>query len=1432
MLGLYTVGIRICRRSPPFNEVNYGRHPSIKPNNHCRPGSRDHRPVCIYSPHIASRFPFCLWLCSFRFCDSAAHLLVCCAPFPRLLCRKALATECSSRAPSEITLYSPDFPVGWAYYLRTYGRLLPIGFGLYSRLISLAVTQCLLGPLWAVVLWASLDHERKKRERIVQKTSPPPIPLFYPWLHLPLIPLLALRRPVVTIPKFLRQTLGPWIQGSVGDESVDGSRFSPVPEDDRDDFAFPLLDPWYDNGGNFPNIPGKVSLPPSNWEWMLRGQEATADRVWTPPLSSISDLRIQRGDMQPVPIDFEFPCSAAADWFHWVADEFMDAEFCALLERAGVAEAILLSRSCNMYRNTEALRQILRRWCASTHTFFFSWGELTITLEDVENHWLLPVLGDMDPFAVEMSEEETVVEQALMARASTRINAWSVYFAKATEPTIRRAAFVAYWLCKCLFGDAPYYSMKPLYFRLAVKISFGHRFPLAAMFLGYLYLQLDSVCLDEIRGGSCHFITTCFNTSALQTFLWERSLNYQEVGNDNSQIRAKFKNMSRQILRRYPDLRTNLPLVYRWVSLRGRDPDLVPSMDFEECVLWRPYSYRYADFSCHSVMYWFSDIASQSFELSPDDTRSLNLFVCGESGVRRQFGLDQSVPGSPSETLPRTPNMAPFLNDHAFDYWSASVSRMTMSDKAEGPRVPLPNHHAHPMETTTLSPPTQTAISYAERQGLGFAEWDGPRDGWILYSTAIPSSWKESVKVVEERLRLDSKRGKGSKKTDSGKGASSPAASKQKPKSAAKASSKRPKVAMDMSMIPPSELGDRALMAPGTSKKKQRNLPLPPTKAKSQPRSKSVAVKKAKSKPTRKSAVAPPSSSEEPAAESATPVEKESAIPTPLVAPYMTVQGVKGKLLQEQVRSQAKRKVGDKGEGSDRVPIVIEEVSGGDDVVDAGAGTTEVNESITERQEVALEPTDGVAAKDSPIDWTDSDDAMADEALGVTVSDEAVLVMADEAVQSTTSIMAEEAPGETPVSMADVVPEAREVTPVMADVTLVSMADETLVDVAHETAPVTVDETLAGMADRTPVSIAYGIIPVVANFNTGIIVGSAAEEDYDPGTDSVDSEEAIADEPQPLQIIPFADQPDEPRANDPIEFHLNPPFARMTSVVEGVSLFGVAPHFGRILREEGSPMVVIDHPSSGAFTGGQVPALEGIPIQGADGGGTADTEVRGVGVVPEDVEAPVLVEKESVAHVVSAAPSSSQTRSAVEVIIPGRVAAFFASFEERAPNPYPDWHFWRFEGPLVAYGNFWVYQDAVPLLQGLSAKFGDFTTHFKFGAGFGGPMISLLGSVLADMRRTSFKTLSESKILSWRSVVQDLIAVGFDLDFLLEHLRKVARKFFGEAIASEMKVVQEQISSLQSTLAVLVSYQGELMSAAAASPTTVEVASPIDGLFD
>ncbi len=55
----------------------------------------------------------------------------------------------------------------------------------------------------------------------------------------------------------------------------------------------------------------------------------------------------------------------------------------------------------------------MRRWCPSTHTFFFAHGEMTVTLEDIENHWLLPILRDQDPVELELSPEELKIEAAL-----------------------------------------------------------------------------------------------------------------------------------------------------------------------------------------------------------------------------------------------------------------------------------------------------------------------------------------------------------------------------------------------------------------------------------------------------------------------------------------------------------------------------------------------------------------------------------------------------------------------------------------------------------------------------------------------------------------------------------------------------------------------------------------------------------------------------------------------------------------------------------------------------------------------------------------------------------------------------------------------------------------------------------------------------------
>ena len=131
-----------------------------------------------------------------------------------------------------------------------------------------------------------------------------------------------------------------------------------------------------------------------------------ADVAWTLNFREIRDLQIQRNKMLAVLLVFDFQCSRAIEWADWIDSELANREFCDRLEQAGVLRSILISRCSIMYRDTEALRQLVQRWCPSTHTFFFAHGEMTVTLEDIENHWLLPILGVQDPAKLELFPEE------------------------------------------------------------------------------------------------------------------------------------------------------------------------------------------------------------------------------------------------------------------------------------------------------------------------------------------------------------------------------------------------------------------------------------------------------------------------------------------------------------------------------------------------------------------------------------------------------------------------------------------------------------------------------------------------------------------------------------------------------------------------------------------------------------------------------------------------------------------------------------------------------------------------------------------------------------------------------------------------------------------------------------------------------------------
>ena len=128
----------------------------------------------------------------------------------------------------------------------------------------------------------------------------------------------------------------------------------------------------------------------------------------------------------------------------------------------------------------------------------------------------MPILGDVDPGALELSPEEEDVEAELKKRMSgnVKLSYW-VSSSSKFSVVARCAAFIAFWLCKFIFGSHPHYAVKPLYFQLAIKISAGVSLPLAPMFLGHLYVQLDILRSDESQAGSCNIVTSSGHSTIL-----------------------------------------------------------------------------------------------------------------------------------------------------------------------------------------------------------------------------------------------------------------------------------------------------------------------------------------------------------------------------------------------------------------------------------------------------------------------------------------------------------------------------------------------------------------------------------------------------------------------------------------------------------------------------------------------------------------------------------------------------------------------------------------------------------------------------------------------------------------------------------------------------------------------------------------------------
>jgi len=83
------------------------------------------------------------------------------------------------------------------------------------------------------------------------------------------------------------------------------------------------------------------------------------------------------------------------------------------LQQANVLKAIVSLHCFSNDRDLFNLRHFVRRWCTANYPFFLSCGEIIMTLEDVANQFLLPILGDVDLNALKLSPKEEALEAEL-----------------------------------------------------------------------------------------------------------------------------------------------------------------------------------------------------------------------------------------------------------------------------------------------------------------------------------------------------------------------------------------------------------------------------------------------------------------------------------------------------------------------------------------------------------------------------------------------------------------------------------------------------------------------------------------------------------------------------------------------------------------------------------------------------------------------------------------------------------------------------------------------------------------------------------------------------------------------------------------------------------------------------------------------------------
>ncbi|CAH2034853.1 unnamed protein product [Thlaspi arvense] len=225
--------------------------------------------------------------------------------------------------------------------------------------------------------------------------------------------------------------------------------------------------------------------------------------------------------------------SPSVNWIEWV--NAMEERHAPVWRKSGVHDAIMSSRY-QIKKQDDLVMALVEKWCIETNTFIFSWGEATVTLEDmfvlggfsvIGNNAMSPVKReDMKEVEEKMKKAKREIEAELGKRCC--VSSWMKEMMNSGNE-IEHEAFMVSWLTRFVFPNSAD-LVKDTLFPAAIQLAKGRKLALAPAVLAGIYHDLG--LLKEQLAGYSEKETAVVKSpfQFVQVWAYERIMGLQPPG--------------------------------------------------------------------------------------------------------------------------------------------------------------------------------------------------------------------------------------------------------------------------------------------------------------------------------------------------------------------------------------------------------------------------------------------------------------------------------------------------------------------------------------------------------------------------------------------------------------------------------------------------------------------------------------------------------------------------------------------------------------------------------------------------------------------------------------------------------------------------------------------------------------------------------------